>query len=135
MSESAARAALERAGLRVLLVRRRETGSVEPGLVLEQQPAAGDSVAPGTFVNLVLESEGRPARGDSARTTAPVTCTVPTITGLTRDEAERRLALAGLRGDGARDQGELPTVTSQRQRPETKVPCGSAVSYRYGRVG
>jgi hypothetical protein len=141
MTQAEARAAVERVGLRVLLVRHERTGRAAPERVVSQEPSAGDSVAPGTFVNLVLESTPRavPAdtvagRTDTGRVTAPP-CTVPDIVGVGRAEAERRLSAAKLVGRGTRDPGETDTVTSQSNRPGTLVRCGSVVRYRYGVVG
>jgi hypothetical protein len=135
MTEANARATLERAGMRVFLVRRTDAGAARANLVVEQQPAAGDSVAPNTFVNLVLGNPVAPTRDENIRRTVPTTCTVPPIVRLSRDDAERALKAAGLRGEGTRDAGELPRVTSQVERAGSQVACGSVVRYRYGVVG
>lgn len=127
MTEAQARAALERVGLRVLFTTQRETADYAPGLVIEQTPSAGDSVAPGTFINLVLAKEGaRAVRGQ---------CTVPNITGKKEIEAKRLLEAARLAGQSTERIGEIDVVTSQREKAGSLVRCGSVVHYTWGRIG
>ncbi|MGI8843383.1 MAG: PASTA domain-containing protein [Gemmatimonadaceae bacterium] len=126
MTEAQARATLERAGLRVLFVTRREAAGYAPGVVVAHTPSAGDSVAPGTFINLVLAREPQPARVD---------CTVPAIVDKTEAEARRLLEAAQLTGRATERIGEIDVVTSQAEEAGSKVPCGSVVRYTWGRIG
>jgi hypothetical protein len=126
MTEAQARATLDRVGLRVLIVTRREVTGYAPGVVVDHTPSAGDSVAPGTFVNLVLAREARPARGE---------CTVPNIVEKTEAEAKRLLAAAQLTGRATERIGEIDVVTSQVEEAGSKVQCGSVVQYKWGRIG
>ena len=123
MTETQARSAAERAGLRVLLVTHRESADHAPGTVVDQTPSAGESAAPGTYINLVLAKEPRKE------------CTVPNITEKRETEAKRLLEAARLTGQPTRDPGELDMVTSQTEKAGSKVQCGSVVHYRVGVVG
>jgi hypothetical protein len=122
MTESAARSTLDRAGLRVMFVMPRETDAVEPGLVVEQSPAAGQTTAPGTFITLTLAKAPRPS-----------TCTVPNLVGQTETDAKRLLASAQLRGDVTRSDPNSTTVTAQDLRAGSRVACGTTVKYTVGR--
>ncbi len=126
MTEAQARATLDRVGLRVLFVTRRQVSGYAPGMVVDHTPSAGDSVAPGTFVNLVLAREARQAREE---------CTVPDIVEKTEAEAKRLLAAAQLTGRSTERTGDVDVVTSQEQQEGTKVACGSVVRYTWGRIG
>ncbi|MEO6446535.1 MAG: PASTA domain-containing protein, partial [Gemmatimonadaceae bacterium] len=123
MTEAQARAALQEVGLRTLLVMRRASGRFAPGLVIDHTPSAGERVAPGTFVNLVLEKE--PSREQPANS-----CTVPEITGRTEAEGKRLLAASRLVGEATqRASGEVDVITSQQEEAGTRVRCGSTVHY------
>ncbi len=140
LTEAEARAAVERVGLRIFLVRHEKTGRAAPERVVDQTPSAGDSLPPGGYVSLVLESTPRRAPADSAAggrvPGANVQmCTVPKIVDLSRDAAERLLKADGFTGQGTRDAGEIDRVTSQGEVAGTRRPCGSVVRYRYGLVG
>ena len=123
MTEAQARAAAGRAGFSVLLVTHREEAGRAPGTVVDQTPRAGETAAPGTYISLVL---AKAPRGD---------CEVPNITEKREAEAKRLLEAARLTGQATRDPGELNIVTSQTEKPKTKVRCGSVVPYRVGRIG
>ncbi len=133
LTEAQARAALDRVGLRVLLVTRRESADHAPGTVVDHTPGAGESVAPGTFVSLVLARAARNEARDTAQSGAE--CTVPNITGRREAEARRLLEAARLVGRAIERVGEVDEVTSQIERAGTRVRCGSVVRYRWGRVG
>ena len=123
MTEAQARSAAERAGLRVMFVTHREEAGRAPGTVVDQTPSAGESAAPGTYINLVLAKESKKE------------CTVPNITEKGGAEAKRLLEAARLTGQPTRDDGEMDVVTSQTEKAGSKVQCGSVVHYRVGRIG
>jgi eukaryotic-like serine/threonine-protein kinase len=118
MPEAEARQTLEDAGLVVDNVRRRATDRVEPGIVLEQNPAADRQVEPGSEVDLIVSAAPRPV-------------VVPSLDGLPLDAAEATLANAGLELGDVREEND-ETVPEDRiisQSPEafSEVPRGSAV--------
>ncbi|MEO8562250.1 MAG: PASTA domain-containing protein [bacterium] len=118
MAEDAARATLQRAGLRVLFVLHRETDAVPPGQVVEQSPTAGELAAPGTYVTLTLAKAVRTAM-----------CTVPDIVGRSEVDAKKLLDGAKLRGQSARHDPNATTVRSQELAKGTRVACGTTVKY------
>ena len=123
MTETQARSAAERAGFRVMFVTHREEADRAPETVVDQTPSAGESAAPGTYINLVLAKEPKKA------------CTVPNITQKQEAEAKRLLEAARLTGQPTRDNGDTPIVTSQTEKAGAKVQCGSVVHYRVGVIG
>lgn len=131
MTEAEARAALERVGLRTLLVMHRSTGRYAPERVVETTPGAGEQVAPGTYVTLVLEKAGKTEDAPAGRGF----CTVPGIVGKKENEAQRLLEAARFRGQATQRMGEIDVVTSQVEKAGSKLACGSTVHYTWGRVG
>ena len=119
MPEAEARQTLEDAGLVVDNVRRRATDRVDPGIVLEQNPAADRQVEPGSEVDLIVSAAPRPV-------------VVPSLDGLTLDTAEAALANAGLELGEVREENseDVPENRVISQSPEafTEVPKGSAVN-------
>jgi eukaryotic-like serine/threonine-protein kinase len=83
LTEEEARQAIEAAGLEVGDVSQEESEDAEPGEVLETDPAAGEEVAVGSAVNLVVAQE-------------PDTATVPSVIGRSRDDARAAIEAAGL---------------------------------------
>jgi beta-lactam-binding protein with PASTA domain/tRNA A-37 threonylcarbamoyl transferase component Bud32 len=103
--------------LEVGLVTERDDDA-EPGTVLEQSPAAGDKVDPGTPVNLVVSS-------------GPGTVAVPNVECDDLDEAEEEIEGRGLdmQREGEEFSLECPEGTVARQEPEagSEVEGGSTV--------
>jgi beta-lactam-binding protein with PASTA domain/predicted Ser/Thr protein kinase len=118
MPEAEARQTLEDAGLVVDNVSRRRTDRVEPGIVLEQNPAADRQVEPGFEVDLVVSAEPRPV-------------SVPSLEGMTLETAEATLENAGLElGEVSEENSEeIPEDRIISQSPEafTEAPRGTAV--------
>jgi eukaryotic-like serine/threonine-protein kinase len=109
---------LEDAGLVVDNVRRRATDSVEPGIVLEQNPPPDRQVEPGSEVDLVVSA-------------APQPVVVPSLEGMTLDTAEATLVNAGLELGEVREENseDVPEDRIISQSPEafSGAPRGSAV--------
>ena len=82
LSEQAARSLIEEQGFVVGNVSSRFTTDAEEGLVIEQDPDAGDAAPPGTAVDLVLSG-------------GPFALTVPDVSGKTRDAAVNDLTAVG----------------------------------------
>jgi serine/threonine-protein kinase len=111
---------IEAAGLSLGSVDR-ENSDEEAGIVLETSPAGGESVAPGTTVNLVIS-------------TGEQTVEVPELEGLSRIDAESELARLGLNAD---PRGEVTgdvrpnEVFRQSPEPEAEVNEGFQVTFWY----
>ena len=86
LTEEAARSLIEEQGFVVGNVANRFSAEVEEGLVIEQDPDAGDAAPPGTAVDLVLSG-------------GPFALTVPDVSGLTRDAAVSQLQADGFEVD------------------------------------
>lgn len=119
-----AQASLQDLGLKVVIARNADA-TVAEDVVASQLPAAGDSVAPGTSVGIVV-STGPPATPDQIAT--------PDVTGVTLAEAQQVLSDVGL------DASPVATANSGRpanevvaQIPEagTQVQSGSSVVLFY----
>ena len=82
LTEEAARALIEEQGFVVGDVTSRFSTDTDEGLVIEQDPDAGDDAPPGTAVDLVLSG-------------GPFALTVPDVTGATRDAAVSQLQAEG----------------------------------------
>ncbi|HEX6399534.1 MAG TPA: Stk1 family PASTA domain-containing Ser/Thr kinase [Actinomycetota bacterium] len=85
----------------VPVVERRRTDEEEPGVVLDQDPRAGNQVDPGSEVTIVVSQ-------------APRTFTVPSLEGMTLEEAEAALEAANL------TLGEVSRVNDQ-DVPEGRI--------------
>ncbi len=100
---------------------RKETDKAKAGTVFSQDPGPGLRVRPGTAVDLVVAVAVR----------TPVPIQVPSLNGLTIDQANRTLAAAGLRlGQTVRketDKAKAGTVFSQDPGPGLRVRPGTAV--------
>jgi hypothetical protein len=90
----------------------------EEGQVVSQSPAAGESEAEGATIAISV-SKG------------PETVTVPSLEGLSTDDAEAQLAQAGLTGTQNTVPGSAPagTVVAQDPAAGTTVNTGSAVNF------
>jgi hypothetical protein len=113
-----ATARIQAAGLAPGKVTRRESGDVQEGLVLAQDPPAGMRAEPGAAVSLIVA------------VAPPPTVAVPDMIGRTRGEAEAALKAAGL---GLGEVSEKPAgkpglVLAQAPKPGSAVPPGSPVS-------
>lgn len=129
MTENEARSALSRVGLKVFLVTHRSTGRAAPERVVEYSPGAGLKVAPGTYVNLVLEkAEPSGGRGtsDGARTTY---CVVPNLVDQRASIAIKLLEGAHLRGQPSGETRIGDYVGGQQEAGGTRVACGSVIHY------
>jgi len=130
MTENAARAELQRAGLRESpYVMHRETADFAPGLVIDQSPGAGQTAAPGTYVTLTL-AKAKPAPPPTGTTTTTQMCTVPDIAQKSVPEASRLLEGAGLRGRSlTRRAASDWQLALQNPGKNSSVACGSTVTY------
>ena len=117
LTEDEAAATLEEAGFEVGQVTEEESDE-EEGLVLEQDPPAGEEARPGTAVNLVVSS-------------GPATVAVPDVLCQDLGSAQQEIEEAELDMvvTGTRFSDECPpgTVAEQNPSPETQVPPGSNV--------
>jgi beta-lactam-binding protein with PASTA domain len=116
-SAFAAQERLEEAGLTASPDSRNEVRpDVEPGTVLDQTPAAGSEVDPGSMVTLLL---ARGARGTR----------VPDVKGLSPSEADQRLVAAHLTlGNVAPELDAKGTIASQVPVPGRLRRRGTAVN-------
>jgi len=99
-------------------VTRQRTDLVEPGIVLEQTPAADRQVEPESEVDLIVSAAPRPV-------------VVPSLDGMTLETAEAALANAGLELGQVREENseDVPEnrIISQSPTAFTEVPKGSPV--------
>jgi len=107
--------ALERAGLKVGVVRMQQSGSARPGVVLDQRPPNGLRIRDATRVHLDVEE-----------------CVVltPAVTGLGLDQANRELRRLGLAPQVVYVQGRSAppgTVIEQSPVPNRELPMASLV--------
>lgn len=100
----AAQAEILRAGLRVGSIKYEQVRRYRPGTVVSQEPAAGLNVRPGTQVDLVVAAEQEQA-----------TAIVPSLIGLTYQDALNALAAAGL------SQGEIVQVAVPHPQAERVI--------------
>ena len=105
MTPSEAQVSINEAGLVLGDTRYRQTDSVAPGVVFKQDPAADQSVAEGTTVNIVVSE--KPTESPS-----PEAGTVPDVRGMTKNEAKQAITAAGF---------TLGTVTNESS---DTVPAG-----------
>jgi beta-lactam-binding protein with PASTA domain len=108
---------LERSRLQLEISQRRENAGAV-GTVIDQSPAAGERVAPGSTVGVVLA-------------VAPRLIAVPDVRGRPVEEATRILSRSRLRlrvADRRPGDGPPDTVIEQRPVPESRVAPGSTVS-------
>ena len=118
LSQAAATASLDSAGLAVGRASSEPTLAVAPGTVIGQSPKPGMSVREGTNVDLVVAS-------------IPVV-TVPNVVGKASSEAEADLAVAGLQvGEVTAvfsEDAKAGTVMTQSPEADAEVPVASVVA-------
>lgn len=85
LEQAGAERAIEAVGLRVRITEA-QSEAIDPGEVISQAPSAGEMVPPGTTVGIVV-SQGPQVRN----------VTIPSVVGLTRQDAVSTLEDAGLR--------------------------------------
>jgi len=118
-----ARRALERAGLRIGRVERKQTSRAEPGTVIEQSPEPGALVPRDSRVSVVVAEQS-------------VYCTVPNIEGLQFERAQKLLRDAGLRWRVvARYEYDKNRVSRVEPRPGTRIRCNQIVQIHLGVIG
>jgi beta-lactam-binding protein with PASTA domain len=103
LTQAAATTAITNAGLVVGTVTQQNSANVPAGSVINQNPAANASVAPGSSVSLVVSI-------------GPANVTVPNVVGLSQAAATTAITNAGL---------VVGTVTQQNS---ANVPAGSVIS-------
>jgi eukaryotic-like serine/threonine-protein kinase len=115
LRESAARLAIERAGLKATIKRRPSTAQ-PPTFVFDQEPSKGNKIDKGNFVTIFV-STGAPKVG------------VPDVRGKTATDAAAAIASAGLKPDvhDVYSTKDVGTVVAQSPRPGVKVVKGSRV--------
>ena len=99
-------------------VKTKVSATVKPGRVVDQDPVAGTTLAPGSTVTIFVAK-------------APPTVVVPTFTGLTLDAAQtladtNHLVLRPT--DGVSDTVPVGSIISQDPPPGGEVPVGSEVA-------
>ena len=116
MTRSQAEQRLEDAGLALGEVDREASTDFRRGLVMDQDPAAQDTVAPGSEVDITV-STGDPD------------VVVPSVIGDDKDDAAQEMRDAGLEPRLVRTQSDAPAQTVLRTDPEaaTSVAAGSVV--------
>ena len=119
LGEGDANAAITDAGLTVSETTSRPNNNVAAGAAITTEPDAGEQVAPGTPVELILSS-------------GPTQVAVPDIVDIKQKAAKTAITDAGLNvGTSSSQQDDRPrnTVLSQEPAAGTMVDEGSAVDY------
>ncbi len=118
LSEEDAQAALDEAGL-VVGLRTQQASGEDPGTVIDQSPDAGEMVAEGSEVNLVVSG-------------GPATVAVPDVLCQTLDSARDEIEAAGLVFEDAGDEfsTECPPGTVARQNPLPDVQVAPETTVR-----
>jgi serine/threonine-protein kinase len=123
MTEGEARTALQGAGLTNVTTQQEASGDVEAGRVISSNPSAGQEVAPDQAITLVVSS---------GQETVPV----PTVQGLTEENARSALAEVGLSAEVVQQDvanpGQDKQVLSQTPAPGQQVTVGSTVTIYVG---
>ena len=126
LTEDEARQRLGQSGLRLGGVERRESDSRSAGRVMGQRPQPGQRVPPRSAVQVQVGTAPAP----------PIEVMVPSLIGLTEDEAAQRLGQSGLRLGGVErresDSRSAGRVMGQRPQPGQRVPPRSAVQVQVG---
>jgi serine/threonine-protein kinase len=118
MNADAARAALERLGLRLDIVQRTQSDTIPENTIASQDPHDGVQVDPGTSVQVVVSTGAAPAA-------------VPDVSGKSPDDASAALRAAGFvpvityNVDPSNAAGN---VTAQQPAAGTSVPRGSKIT-------
>lgn len=126
--QAQAQSILSQSGLQSTIVQRADSAAA--GTVVEQSPAAGTTIAPGSTVVLTVSTG--PAVGTPSAPAAPSTqVAVPNVVGLDVTDAGAALVQAGLRLGTVTYQSSLETpgtIIQQDPPAGTLVASGSAVS-------
>jgi beta-lactam-binding protein with PASTA domain/tRNA A-37 threonylcarbamoyl transferase component Bud32 len=117
LTEDEARAAIQDADLRVGQVTRETSEDVDEGIVISQSPEGGSQADAGSEVDLVVSSGAE-------------VVLVPSVIGLSEDDAVANLDAEGLVADVAREPNEAEegTVFAQEPAEGAEVPVGSTVT-------
>jgi eukaryotic-like serine/threonine-protein kinase len=121
LSQQAAESAITKAGLTVGQVTQQNSETVDPGDVIDQSPEAKSELSKGGAVDLVVSAGVKQA-------------TVPTLVGLSLDEASNALRDAGLelgRAKAVPSDKDRNVVTKADPKESTKVPSGSKVNLEF----
>jgi serine/threonine-protein kinase len=115
MRESAARAEIERAGLKAT-IKRRPSGAQPATFVFDQDPSSGNKIDKGNFVTIFVS-------------TGPAKIKVPDVRGKNATDAAAAIASVGLKPDvhEVHSAKDVNTVVAQSPRPGEKVVKGSKV--------
>jgi serine/threonine-protein kinase len=117
VNEGEAKTILEDAGLKLGKVTTRETTKRAPGLVVGQDPAAGESVKKGSIVDIVV-----------SKAPVPKTIPMPDVVGNSADAARAKLKGLGFADPIAEtvdDESPAGTVVGQGPEPGTQVDPGT----------
>ncbi|MBR0403736.1 MAG: PASTA domain-containing protein [Eggerthellaceae bacterium] len=121
MTQDGAEAEIEKKGLSVGKVQEKHSSEVDAGCVISQDPTAGTKVDKGASVKLVVSTGEEPAK----------TVSVPDVSGMTQEGAEKSILTSGLAVGGVdfKYSGEIPEgrVISQDPTAGTKVDKGASV--------
>ncbi len=120
--QEAAVEAIEAAGLKTGHVSRSYDDEVEEGLVVDQTPSGGQSVAKGSTVDITISRGPQPIEEVD----------VPDLTGMTQQEAEAKLSELGLVGEATEEANDADegTVFDQSPKGDEKVEKGETVTYK-----
>ncbi len=119
-SQDEAKAALEKAGLKLGDVSEDYSSDVVSGHVMKQDPKADSKVKEGTKVNIVLSKGAEEGK-------------VPKLDGMTAKEAEKAITDAGFVasfGGNESSDADKDTVSSQSPDAGTKAEKGTTVTYK-----
>ena len=123
MTKQKAGKAIKGGGLAVGKIEKKYSKDVDAGLVISQNPAPSTKVEKGTSINLVI-SKGK-------KQPSTVTVTVPDVTGMTQEGAEKAIMNEGLTVGGVEFEysSEIPQgrVISQIPAPTSKVDKGASI--------
>src|SRR5919201_1694419 len=115
MRESAARIAIERAGLKAT-IKRRPSGAQPATFVFDQDPSSGNKIDKGNFVTIFVS-------------TGPAKIKVPDVRGKNATDAAAAIASVGLKPDvhEVHSTADVNTVVAQSPKPGVKAVKGSKV--------
>jgi serine/threonine-protein kinase len=121
---------LGQAGFKVS-TRTQASDTVQPGIVISTNPAAGAKATKGSTVTIVVSSGPSPTTTEATTTTQQSsTATVPDVTGSNRTTANATLRSAGFEpSPSASCSVGGSTVQNQNPTGGTSAPRGSTVSY------
>ena len=124
LAEQDARAQIESSSyFRIGTIKEEYNNSVGQGMVIDQDPDAGNTAQEGTEVNLVISKGAEPAAA----------VTVPDLSKLSSAEATAALAQVGLigqEGEGVFSDVEVTRVAAQEPVPGTTAKAGDTVVFQ-----